>query len=121
MSSNLYHKHNYYFGTSSRKFCDENHSKSQTYFWGSYICGRFSTIRYFCSVCYNDKIRQNIIKHQESDKCTATIKGYNKERLPLFLLELQNELNGNKQLYLKLETNNETFNSNSSSNAFTLF
>lgn len=92
---------NEYFGTSNRKFCQCGNSKSNNFFWGGYIGKQFHTIRIFCLRCYEEKVRQVLLKEFDGVG-SINIKGFRNQVLPNFLRELKLELEGKPQLMLNI-------------------
>lgn len=95
-------KHIEYFYITNKKYCDKSHSNCYIYGWGVYVNRKFHTIKYFCIRCFDVEVRDNLIKHQNNNNCLIEIKGLHNERLPNFLLELSNQLNGINQMFLPI-------------------
>lgn len=92
---------NEYFGTSTKKYCQCGNSKSKIYFWGGFIGRQFHTSRIFCNSCYEEKVRQVLLKEFDGIG-SINILGFRNQILPNFLVELKLELQGNPQLMLAI-------------------
>lgn len=92
--------HNEYFGIAGKSICDCKSKGLQIYFWGSYLGRIYHHIKFFCPKCYDKEVKENLITQKDIANCQINIKGFRGERLPEFLLELRDILNGKPQLRL---------------------
>lgn len=108
----MHHKHNEYFSLTNKTICPNCKSRNTVYSWGSFVCRVFHRIKFFCFSCYEKEVRENLLIHQKANKCEISICGFRKERLPFFLLNLRDELNGFKQNYLPIPEEKKMKNEN---------
>jgi uncharacterized protein (DUF983 family) len=90
--------HNEWFRTVSlgkRKSCPNCKQKldkgESIWSWGNYISGKWHTVLHFCTECFVEKCKQELLKHRDECGCGIELVGYQGEELPEWL-NLEGEL-----------------------------